>query len=337
MKYTMFLKEKKVALILLIFFMATSQIVLLPFNIAFFIKAYIAIMPLVCFAIATVVEYLYKKKFYNALLERLNSLNEKYLINEFVGSPEFMEGKITKEILEQTDKSMLENVNKYKYNAEDYKEYIELWIHEIKLPIAASKLVIENNKSKVTTSIEEELDKIENYVEQALFYARSNTVEQDYIISKIELRELLNKVILKNKKALIANNIQVELDMMESQVYTDSKWVEYIISQVIQNSIKYMKKSNKKIQIYLKENAQNVELFIKDNGIGIKESEKSRVFDKGFTGTNGRQTNKKSTGIGLYLCKKLCDKLGMSIKLDSTQDIGTVVTIVFPKGSHIIH
>ncbi len=97
---------------------------------------------------------------------------------------------------------MLENVDKYKYLQEDYKEYIELWIHEIKLPIAAGKMIIENNKSEVTESINEELDKIENYIEQALFYARSNTVEKDYYIKKVNLKEIVNSSIIKKKEIL---------------------------------------------------------------------------------------------------------------------------------------
>ena len=108
-----------------------------------------------------------------------------------------------KNYLEQIDKSMYENVNRYKYLTEDYKEYIELWIHEIKLPIAASKMVIENNKNPITKSIDEELDKLENYVEQALFYARSNTVEKDYYIKKSNLKEMVNESIKKNKTTLM--------------------------------------------------------------------------------------------------------------------------------------
>ena len=110
----------------------------------------------------------------------LNNLDDKYLISEIIKVPSFMEGKILKDLLEQINKSMVENVNRYKYKQEDYKEYIELWIHEIKIPIAASKLIIENNKNEVTKSIDEELNKVENYIEQALYYARSNTVEKDY-------------------------------------------------------------------------------------------------------------------------------------------------------------
>ena len=230
---------------------------------------------------------------------------------------------------------MLENVNSYKQLQEDYKEYIELWIHEIKIPIATSKLIIENNKNEITKSIDEELDEIENYTEQALFYARSNTANKDYIVTKSNLKEIVNGAILKSKRALLSNKVSIELHNLEKEVFTDSKWATFIINQIIQNSIKYSKKENKKIEIYAKSNNENIILYIKDNGIGIKKGEITRVFEKGFTGENGRIINKKSTGIGLYLCQKLCNKLGLGIELNSEKNIGTEVRIIFPKSSYI--
>ena len=123
---------------------------------------------------------------------------------------------------------------------------------------------------------------------------------------------------------------------MEIRVNTDSKWIIFILNQIIQNSIKYRKENKQtEIQIYAIEKKENVILYIKDNGIGIKKGELTRVFEKGFTGTNGRILNKKSTGIGLYLCKKLCDKLGIAIELNSIENEGTEVKIVFPNGSYM--
>lgn len=248
--------------------------------------------------------------------------------------PEFMEGKILKNTLEEVDKSMAENVNRYKYILEEYKKYIELWIHEIKIPIAASKLIVENNKNEVTRSINEELDKVENYIEQALFYARSNTVEKDYYIRKSNLKEIVNESIKKNKSILIQENISINIHDMDLDVFTDNKWIVFILNQLIQNSTKYMKQEGRKeIEMYAKQGNERVILYIKDNGIGIKKGEITRVFEKGFTGTNGRILNKKSTGIGLYLCKKLCDKLGIRIELNSVQNEGTEIRLVFPQST----
>ena len=318
----------------MIFSVVTVAILVMFYNISNYIKIYIIVTPIVAYLIGIIIEFYRKKEFYNTLNENMEQLEQKYLISEIIEEPSFAEGKILKSVIQDTGKSMLENVNKYKYIQQDYKDYIELWIHEVKLPIATSKLIIENNKNEVTKNIEEELDQIENYVEQALYYARSSTVEKDYYINKCILKDIVNTAILKNKSNLILNKINIELENLDLQVYTDSKWCIFILNQIIQNSIKYKKDGNSILQINAKENKENVVLNIKDNGIGIKQEELEKVFEKGFTGTNGRIDGKKSTGMGLYLCKKLCDKLGLSIEIESKKDEYTQVKITFPKNSY---
>lgn len=335
MDFKLFFKEKVITILLLLFGIITIEIFLMAYNVGMFIKIYIPLIIMGLYMISIIIEYFKRKKFYDNLLNMLEELDEKYLITEIIKTPNFLEGQIFKNSLEQIDKSMLENVNKYKYMTEDYKEYIELWIHEIKIPIATSKMVIENNKNAITKSIDEELDKVENYIEQALFYARSNTVEKDYYIRKVVLKEIVNESIKKNKSSLIQEKISIDIHDLEIEVNTDNKWIVFILNQIIQNSIKYRKKENSVIEIYANQGKENVILYIKDNGIGIKQGEITRVFEKGFTGTNGRLSNKKSTGIGLYLCKKLCNKLGIGIELNSVQNEGTEVKLVFPKDSYI--
>lgn len=335
MDFKLFFKEKAITILLLLFGIITIEIFLMAYNVGMFIKIYIPLIIMGLYIISIIIEYFKRKKFYDNLLKMLEELDEKYLITEIIKTPNFLEGQIFKNSLEQIDKSMLENVNKYKYITEDYKEYIELWIHEIKIPIATSKMVIENNKNAITKSIDEELDKVENYIEQALFYARSNTVEKDYYIRKVFLKEIVNESIKKNKSSLIQEKISIDIHDLEIEVNTDNKWIVFILNQIIQNSIKYRKKENSVIEIYANQGKENVILYIKDNGIGIKQGEITRVFEKGFTGTNGRLSNKKSTGIGLYLCKKLCNKLGIGIELNSVQNEGTEVKLVFPKDSYI--
>ena len=335
MDFKLFFKEKAITILLLLFGIITIEIFLMTYNVGMFIKIYIPLIIMGLYMISIIIEYFKRKKFYDNLLKMLEELDEKYLITEIIKNPNFLEGKIFKNTLEQIDKSMLENVNKYKYMTEDYKEYIELWIHEIKIPISASKMVIENNKNAITKSIDEELDKVENYIEQALFYARSNTVEKDYYIRKVFLKEIVTESIKKNKSSLIQEKISIDIHDLDIEVNTDNKWIVFILNQIIQNSIKYRKKENSVIEIYANQGKENVILYIKDNGIGIKQGEITRVFEKGFTGTNGRLSNKKSTGIGLYLCKKLCNKLGIGIELNSVQNEGTEVKLVFPKDSYI--
>ncbi len=333
MKFKDFIKDKKIEIILMLFSTMSIEIILLAYQIQLIVRVYVVASIILSLLISMLIEYYSKKSYYNNLLEKLDELDQKYLLSEVISKANFQDGNLFKEILEETGKSMLENVNKYKYAQEDYKEYIELWIHEIKTPISASKLIIENNKNEITKNIEEELDKIENYTEQALYYARSNTVEKDYIITKTNLKDIVNMSIIKNKTTILNNKFELNIHDLEKQVYTDSKWVVFILNQVIQNSIKYSKNENQSIEIYAEEQKEKVTLYIKDNGLGIKKSELSRVFEKGFTGENGRIIGKKSTGIGLYLCKKLCDKLQLAININAEQNVGTEVTIVFPKGS----
>lgn len=336
MTFLKLIKEKILTIILIVFSLITIEIFFMTYPLNTYIKIYTPIIIITSYLIGLIYEYNKKKKYYNYLEKILNQLKEKYLITEVIKKPEFIEGKIIYETLEQINKSMHENVNKYKYNLKDYKEYIELWIHEIKIPLATSKMIIENNKNNATRSIEEELDKLENYIDQALYYARSNTVEKDYYIKKSNLKELVNESIKKNKTMLIQEKVEINTHDLNNIIYTDSKWIIFILNQLIQNSVKYKNKERTlEIEMFSKENKDNTILYIKDNGIGIKKNEINRIFEKGFTGTNGRLSNKKSTGIGLYLCKKLCDKLGISIELDSKENEFTEIKIIFPNSSYI--
>lgn len=161
-------------------------------------------------------------------------------------------------------------------------------------------------------------------------------MEKDYYIKKVSIKDIVNESIKRNKNILIHEKISVNVHDLELEVNTDNKWVVFILNQIIQNSIKYKKqKDNLEIEIYAKQGKENVILYIKDNGIGIKKGEITRVFEKGFTGTNGRLIGKKSTGIGLYLCKNLCNKLGIGIELNSVQNEGCEIRLIFPKSSYI--
>ena len=334
MRFRDFLFERLFYIIILVLALMSCDILLMLYNVNVSTMIYVIIVPIIGFMICLIIEYNIKNSFYKKITKQISELEEKYLISEIIGNPNFIEGKILVDTIQETGKSMVENVNKYKYLTEDYKEYIELWIHEIKIPIAASKMIIENNKSKQMRSIDEELEKIENYTEQALFYAKSNLVEKDYYISKTNLRDIINSSMLKNKNLLISNKINVEIFDVDNEIFTDSKWVVFILNQLIQNSVKYMDKDEKTIKIYSKKKKEKVILYVEDNGMGIKKGEITRAFEKGFTGENGRIIGKKSTGFGLYLCKKLCSKLGIGIELNSEKNIGTEVKIIFPINSY---
>ena len=241
MKFKDFIKDKIVLIVTIILALISIEILLLAYNVGMIVRIYVTVIIVIVVAISLLLEYKRKQHFYNQLKANMDELHEKYLISEIIKTPGFIEGKILKETIQDAGKSMLENVNYYKNIQEEYKEYIELWIHEVKIPIAASKMIIENHKNEITKSIDEELDKVENYTEQALYYARSNAVEKDYIITKTNLKEIVNGAILKNKSTLLNERVVLELKDLEQEVYTDSKWATFIVNQIIQNAIKYSK------------------------------------------------------------------------------------------------
>lgn len=279
-----------------------------------------------------VVEYMRRKNTYDEWMMTMEKLDQKYLLSECMEEPNFLDGKILYELLKECDKSMLDHVNEYKYRQLDYKEYIEMWVHEIKTPLAAAKLILENNPSPVRDSLLEEVNKVEDYVEQALFYARSSTLEKDYIIKKFTLEEMVNKVIRKHSKIFIMRGIGLKLENLDLNVYTDNKWVEFILDQILVNALKYCDASQPQIEICACQYANSVLLEIKDNGSGVADNEIGRMFDRGFTGSRGRK-QEASTGLGLYLCKQLCNKLnlGIDFRMSGHQ---TIVGITFPLNTY---
>ena len=289
---------------------------------------------LIFFVTGVIINYWKKNKYIKNIEKIMDGLDEKYLISEVIDKPKREENLAYYKLLKRANKSMLENVTDVKNTQKEYKEYIESWVNEIKIPITSAKLLCENNKSEITNKIDEEIEEINNYVEQALFYARLDQVSNDFMIRKIKLADVIKNVLSRNKKIMIQNNMKVELKNTDVSAYSDEKWLEFILNQIIINSIKYKKEQNATIIIETTENKENVKLKIKDNGIGIKKSEIDRIFDKGFTGTNGRN-QKKSTGIGLYLCKRLCEEIGMNLKAESIENEYTEMIITIPRNKKI--
>lgn len=275
-------------------------------------------------------DYFRKKTFYENLFSNLERLDKKYFITELLDTPQFYDGKILSQVIYETSKDMNEHVKEFESRIRSFKEYIELWIHEIKIPLSKGLLLLHNQETN-PKKLEEVLYKMEDYVEQVLYYARSENPEKDYYIRNSNLKQIVSKVAIKNQDSFIYRRIKLELINLDISVYTDAKWLEFILNQVIQNSIKYCDKEESTITIEAKRIKDDIFLTVTDNGMGIMKSELPCVFDKTFTGTNGRKIQ-ASTGMGLFICKNLCDKLGHQIKIDSKIDEFTKVTIVF--GSH---
>lgn len=275
------------------------------------------------------IDYFRKKKFYSNLLSNVENLDKKYLILEMIEKPEFYEGKIFYELLYEINKSMIENVKEYSLSINEFKEYVEMWIHEVKIPISSLVLLNHNHKNELSKKYEEQIRRLDNYIDQILYYVRSENVEKDYIIKGTSISSVIKSVALKNKDDLIENDIELDVKVNDENVLTDSKWLEFMLNQIINNSIKYRNQDKKAcIKITTEKIDNKVTLSIYDNGIGIKKSDLPQIFNKSYTGDNGRKVA-KSTGMGLYIVKNLCEKLGHKLDVESEYGKFTKVQITF--------
>lgn len=331
MKFGKYLLDKFIEILIVFLGYIIILMMLLAFKVSTDVVIGISVVfVLICFSVI-LTEYLKRRKFYNHLISNVEKLDKKYLVLEMLNKPSFYDGEVFYEVLYDINKSMNENVKKYEIRLNDFKEYIELWIHEIKLPIASLTLMNHNQKSKIDKRYVEQIRRIDNYVDQILYFVRSENAEKDYLIKETNLKKIINNVALRNKDDLLEKNINFMVDVGNIRVLTDSKWLEFIINQIVSNCIKYTKNNGEKIiKLYIEEDSKQINLHIYDNGIGIPSKDIKRVFEKTFTGENGR-TMSKSTGMGLYIVKKLCDKLGHKITIDSIKGEYTDVIISFTK------
>ena len=226
------------------------------------------------------------------------------------------------EELEYEQKNQL-LVEQEKYN--DLLDYYTLWVHQVKTPIAASSLLIGDLKDKEAKSqLEQELFKIESYVHLVLQYLRLESFHDDLVLKKENLADLVREVVKKYALFFIQQGLSLNLHDLDHTIVTDKKWFLVILEQVLSNSLKYTKEGS--IEIYFHEDS----LYIKDTGLGIQNADLLRVFERGFSGYNGRLTQ-QSSGLGLYLSKKIADQLGHKIAIDSQVGQGTTVSIAFPE------
>ncbi|MGH4122142.1 MAG: sensor histidine kinase [Clostridium sp.] len=215
----------------------------------------------------------------------------------------------------------------------DFKENAEFmtaWVHEIKTPITTSKLLLESG-GVASTSLKEELEKIEDYVEKVLYYSRSNNFSEDYILSEVSINKLIKESIKKHSIIFIKKHIKLINKVPESLIIdTDKKWLLFIIDQLLSNSLKYTSDGGSIIFKHI-EVTKEFLLIVEDTGVGIKSEDINRLFKKSFTGFNGRNENTKSSGMGMYLSQKIAKKLGHYITLESEYGKGTKVIIHFLK------
>ena len=326
---TDYIEEKIGAIIFLIFYLIILGLFLWIFEVPVVIIFIFVLVYLLAFSIFLLISYLRFKKNSEKIIKEVDDLEEKYLISEIIRKPKSIENLGYYYALKEACKAMNDKITNIDNERKEYQEYIESFAHEIKTPIAALSLDVKNIKDEV---IREDINKINNWVEQVLFYARSENPEKDYFVKKLNLEEVIHGVILDYKDTLLKLKISLNIHDLENEIFTDEKWLSFIISQVIQNAIKYRNKNNNEIEIYSENSKNMVTLVIKDRGVGILGSDLPRVFEKGFTGSN--RNKEYATGMGLYLCKKLCDKLNLDIIINSEVQKYTEVRIKLPKSDY---
>lgn len=277
-----------------------------------------------------------KKQYYDHLESTWQELEEKSYLSEIIEEPDFYDGRLLYRIIKRNGKYLNDVIADQQLEMMEYKNYVQTWAHEIKTPIAVEHLIIDNHRGPLTSSLEEEVEKIESYVEQMLYYTKSGSLESDYIIQPASLKHMVMEVIRKNTKMMVAAGILPRLENLDHEILTDTKWMVFILGQIVTNAVKYSDSSKKSCIFFRAEETAGdmVEFTVEDNGIGIPACDLSRVFQKGFTGENGRVVQ-KSTGMGLYLCKKLCDKMDIPLAIRSKQGEGTKLIFQLKKSFSI--
>ena len=273
-----------------------------------------------------------RRKYFLEMSRLLEQMDARYLLGELMPDSPRLEDRLYRDMIRFSNKSVIERIHAIEKEKKEYREFVESWVHEIKAPITGVSLICENHKNEITRQIWTQNRKIENYVDMALYYARADHVYKDYMIRKTDLSDIVTSVLSRNKYFLIQNDVQAEVHCNHS-VYTDEKWIAFIVNQLILNSVKYKNGEGEKLFIRTEEKKEGGWLTLQDDGMGIKKEELPRVFEKGFTGSNGRQTG-SATGMGLYLCRELCEKLGIEIAVFSEEYKGTEVVLKFPVGKY---
>lgn len=325
-----YLEEHAGNLLLQLFLMVVLSGYLLAAGNALPIIIWILVIWLSILVVYCLLNYIRQKKHYKEIQQIFDQLEEKYLFTEIIPRPSGTLEQLYLDCSQQAAKAMLDRIELIAGSSREYKEYIESWIHEVKSPVTAIQLLLEHCPSNNAADIRTELSKLEHFINQALYYARSGSVEKDYFIREFPLLDAVGDALQEHRTALLNKRLQLKTDDLEALVYTDPKWVSYIISLLISNAVKYTPSSGL-LHIYTRKEAKGIWLCIADNGSGIPSFDLPRICEKGFTGSDRHK--KQATGMGLYLASELCRKLGLTFSISSELHKGTLAEIGFPTGT----
>ena len=291
--------------------------------------SYLIFLELLFFLTMLIVDYFLKKRWWQKLDPSKHPASLDTYLKNAGNSEQILTQDYVNGLLNEHQKVMEQIID----SQQEHKEYIDSWVHEIKVPLAALNLLLESAEDDMDeetyTLAENELVKMDEYVEQVLYYSRLDSFSQDYLIQEYSLQRIVQTVIKSQAYSFIQKNLQFTLEGEDQRVLTDAKWLEFIFRQLISNAVKYTP-ADGKIQVHLNRNREGITLVLKDSGIGIPAKDLKRIFDKGFTGQNGRRAVQHSTGLGLYLAKNLADKLGLALTVSSIEGEGTTMSLFFP-------
>lgn len=316
-----YIKKNLKIYLLLIIFIFIFVLIFYLYNLPFEALFYSSLLCFIAALIASIIDYNNYRKSYIYL-----KYLEGNILNSMEDLPKSLDIRVEyyQKIIERLHNEVERLKNEDNKKMEDLADYYSMWIHQIKTPIAAMNFLLDNEETDVKV-FKQELFKIERYVEMVLTYIRLGSETSDYVITSIDLDEVVRENIKKYATLFINKKIKLNYVSHETYVISDKKWLGFAFEQLLSNAIKYTK-SGGEISINISES----ELIIEDNGIGIYEEDLPRIFEQSFTGLNGRY-EKKSSGLGLYLCKKTLDKLQHKIEIISEVNKGTKVIVSFPK------
>lgn len=291
----------------------------------------VVVLPLACMGLAN---YLRTRSWYRQFAQIARARDEALELVSSLPEPDAPEALVAYEALEAVASQANARISDLRLREREHREYVESWVHEIKTPLAAVDLMVENLDDSRLAPLSHELDRVGSYVEQALYFARSSSVEADYLVRSCQLDQLVRDVVKSRAHQLVGAHVAVGMDGLDHTVFADAKWMRFVLGQIVDNAVRYRRDEGARIDFTARvadegKADERVVLSVRDNGCGISAADVGRVFEKGFTGANGRR-HAKSTGIGLYLVRSLCEKMGLAVRIASVADAWTCVDIVFP-------
>ena len=369
MLFSAYILDRIGYLLLLAFTLVLAIVAMLLHGLSIFVLSLVIGLVAVCSCVTVCIDFMRVRAYYEELNAFSQSLGGKaYLASALNTRPRTCEQQLVYAIMQRMTRAATAYIDAYKLEQGNYQHYIEMWVHEVKTPLAACNLMLHNaaaanaahaaaansentqvdapnlprsaasviaQQHAITSRIEIQISRIEELVDQALYYARSSSVEHDFIIKEIELSDVVHAAIQAYSKHMIMAHITPRLSNVTVRVRSDPKWLQFMIGQIISNAIKYRKPTNDASYLYISAaqthdtmGVTTTTLSIRDEGIGIPQGDCAHVFEQAFTGENGR-AYAKSTGMGLFLVDKLARNMGMRVSIASRVGEGTTLTLHF--------